>query len=139
MDLDNLVIPDGKKALFVIHEENMREEENPDEWEKCKYLETAEHRRVLESDIKILEQYPVITISREEKKLGIYVGEKEKIPDDANALIVVGETKNFHKYVAKYCNLKDNVGGEVKEKGKSIFDFLHFSFPSPYSLFTIHD
>ena len=139
MTLDNLVIPEDKKALFVIHEENMREEENPDEWDKCKYLETAYHRRVLESDIKILEQYPVITISREEKESGIYIGEKVKIPKDANALMVVDETKNFHRYVAKYCNLKDNVDGEVKEKKKSIFDFLHFILPSPYSLFTMND
>lgn len=135
MSLDNFVIPQGKKALFVIHEEDWQEDESG----KCAFYETAEHRRVLESDIEILEQYPVITISREEKKSGIYLGDKEKIPDDANALLVVDETKHHHRYVAKYCNLKDDTDGEVKEKKKSIFDFLNFILPSPYSLFTMND
>jgi len=118
MDLDDMVIPEDKKALFVIHEENMKEDENPENYDKCKYLETRHHRRVLESDIKILEQYGTITISREEKESGIYIREededKRKIPDDANALFVVGETKHFKKYVAMYCKLNDNSVGEKK-------------------------
>ena len=131
MSLDNFVIPEGKKALFVIHEENMREEVNPDDWDKCKYLETAEHRRVLESDIKILEQYPVITISEEEKNQGYALIEKKKIPEQANALFVVGETKHFHRHVTKYCNLKENTYGEIKKKKKP-FSFFPWGLVFPF-------
>lgn len=136
MDLDDLVVPEGKKALFVIHEENMKEAENPDDYDKCKFLETRYHRRVLKSDIKILEQYPVIIISKEDKKLGYYIGEKKQIPEDANALMDVGETKDPHKCVAQYCKFNDDYPGYVApsvvtEKKKKNWFFPLGLFLSP--------
>jgi S-adenosylmethionine hydrolase len=131
-----------KIELLVIHEENMKEDENPENYDKCKFYETKEHRRVLRSDFEILEQYGTITISTEEKESGVYAREededKRKIPDNANALFVVGETKHFKRYVAQYCKLNENSVGEKKKKHSWFFPWgllLPSVFTSRYNFF----
>ena len=103
MDLDDVVTPEGKKALLVIHEEDMKEDNSG----RCAYLETADHQRVLASDINLLERYGAIIISNEEKRRGIYLNNEDKIPPNANALFVVGKIKDKSNYMGIYCILKE--------------------------------
>ena len=88
------------KKLLVIHPENNYEDDS----EKCEYLETEDHRRVLKEDIELLD-HKKIKICEEDKKRGFLIDDEMNIPEYANAILVEENLKRG-LYSATYCFLK---------------------------------
>ena len=93
--------------LWVVHEENLHEEEKQINYAKSKYWETKDHLRVLERDIKLDSDLSPIIIDKETKEKGIYPLDWKKVPKNVNALLIVGKINHGLGYIARYALLQN--------------------------------
>jgi len=105
--MKKLIYP-AENYLWVIHEENLHEEEKQINDAKGKYWETKDHLRVLERDIKKLDlNLSSIIIDKETKEKGIYPLDEKKVPENVNALLIVGKINYGLGYIARYAILQN--------------------------------